>query len=585
MNFFEQQDAARKSTGRLVVLFGLAVAGIMLSVYLVFAIAFAFAENRDGQPFTAQDFFHPGLIVAVAIGVTLVVGGGTAYKVAQLAAGGQVVALELGGRRLAPDTRDPTERKILNIVEEMSIASGVPVPPVFMMDEEDGINAFAAGYSPNDAVVAVTRGCVEKLSRDELQGVVAHEFSHILNGDMRLNVRLIGVLNGVLLIGLIGYWVFRIALSSGGGRSRERDNSPLAFLAIGLALIVVGSIGTFFGNLIKAAVSRQREYLADASAVQFTRNPDGIAGALKKIGGYHGGSKIKSPNAPEASHMYFAAGLNSWFATHPPLADRIRRIDPNFNGQMTSDGTGFVNEATAGFQGGMGRRADETRRREAAAAVAAASGAAQAAGALPPIALDHAVAQIGRPTDEHVEYAKRIIERIPEPLLTAAHDAYAARMVIYSLLVGREPAIRDAQLAILARDADPAVERTTRQLLSIADELPRELRLPVVDVAIGSLTALSVRQFDAFKTTVDALIDADSRLTVFEWMVRKLLVKRLEPHFRPAPPPALVTLPLPQLVQDCSVLLSLLAHASGGSAEASFQAGASRLPNPRPQRL
>ena len=217
----------------------------------------------------------------------------------------------------------------------MAIASGTPTPPVYMMQEEPGINAFAAGFTPSDAVVGVTRGCVGQLSRDELQGVIGHEFSHILNGDMRLNIRLMGVLFGILVVGLIGSILLRSSLYGSALQSRSsRGNSTQVLLIIGGVLMLVGFIGTLVGNLIKASVSRQREFLADASAVQFTRNPSGIAGALKKIGGFEAGSEMMNPHAPESSHMFFgravSSGFNSLFATHPPLEERIARLDSSW---------------------------------------------------------------------------------------------------------------------------------------------------------------------------------------------------------------------------------------------------------------
>ena len=249
----------------------------------------------------------------------------------------------MGGRLLHPQTTDLNERKILNVVEEMAIAAGTPVPPVYLLENEEGINAFAAGHAPNDAIIGVTRGCVQTLSRDELQGVIGHEFSHILNGDMRLNLRLMGVLFGILLIGLTGYILLRS--TSGYGyrvrvNSRDDDRGRRNILPlIGLALYVIGYVGVFFANLIKAAVSRQREFLADASAVQFTRNPEGIAGALKKIGRL-AGSAMHEPRAAEASHMFFGniGGVGQLFgllATHPPLVERIRRLDPSFDGDFS----------------------------------------------------------------------------------------------------------------------------------------------------------------------------------------------------------------------------------------------------------
>src|SRR5262249_2273093 len=195
----------------------------------------------------------------------------------------------------------PDLRKLLNVVEEMSIASGVPMPEVYLMPDEKGINAFAAGTAPDNAVIGVTEGCVRHLKRDELQGVIGHEFSHILNGDMRLNMRLIGVVFGLLCIMLVGRVMLDAFIRGGSPRSSSARNAnppPIFLLAIGL--IVIGWPGAFFGRLIQAAVSRQREFLADASAVQFTRNPLGLAGALKKIGGLAYGSRLDSAHAAEA---------------------------------------------------------------------------------------------------------------------------------------------------------------------------------------------------------------------------------------------------------------------------------------------
>ena len=354
-DFFENQDAAERNTSRLVWLFALAVIAIALTLYALAVVVTGVQgqDPRTGALQVALLWWNPELLSLVALGVLIVVGGGSLYKISQLRAGGKVIAEQLGGRLLHPDTTDRHERILLNVVEEMAIASGTPTPPVYLLPDEQGINAFAAGFSPNDAVVGVTRGAVLALSRDELQGVIAHEFSHILNGDMRLNIRLMGVLHGILIIGIIGYFLLRSAMFSSLGR-RSRDNNGMIFLGLGIGLIVIGSLGTFFGNWIKASVSRQREYLADASAVQFTRNPLGIAGALKRIGGFAEGSKLASPNAPEASHLFFGqalrGGLSSIFATHPPLGERIKRLDPSFQGDFESYATTAA-EGTAGVAG------------------------------------------------------------------------------------------------------------------------------------------------------------------------------------------------------------------------------------------
>ena len=306
MDFFGEQEQARRQTRWLIALFVMAVAAVIVAVYLAMIVVI----GADGeQPLS---FWNGSLFLAVAAATTLFISGGSLYKISALASGGgESVAEALGGRLVSRASGDFLEKRLLNVVDEMAIASGVPTPKVFILDDEHGINAFAAGFTTQQAVVAVTRGTLEQLSRDELQGVIAHEFSHILNGDMRLNLRLIGILHGILLLALIGRILLR-----GGGRGRSKNGGGIVFF--GLALLAIGYIGVFFGNLIKAAASRQREFLADASAVQFTRNPDGIGGALKKIGGFEQ-SAIHHPKAEEASHFFLAKGSPPCSVSWPPI--------------------------------------------------------------------------------------------------------------------------------------------------------------------------------------------------------------------------------------------------------------------------
>jgi len=328
VNFFEHQQQAKRNTGLLVVLFFLAFTLIIGFVAVVTAAVFggiAVQQNGDYQ-FSWQPIAWVVLIVGGGILTAMLV------KWLSLKPGGHVVAESLGGVRIEPNSTDPLERRILNVVEEMAIAANMPVPAVYLLPNEANINAFAAGYESKDAVIGLTRGAVETFSREQLQAVVAHEFSHILNGDMRLNIRLIAALAGILLIAHVGRMFLHSARFS---TSRRRGNGN-ALPLIGLALFIIGYIGVFFGNIIKAAVSRQREYLADAAAVQFTRNPEALSGALQQIGAREYGSKIGHANADETAHLFFGQALSSWFtlmATHPPLDKRIKRIQPNWNGR------------------------------------------------------------------------------------------------------------------------------------------------------------------------------------------------------------------------------------------------------------
>ena len=337
MNFFEHQDHARRQTGRMILLFILAVIVIVVAVNLsVSAILISTDRPRAENVIDYLSSINPVIYIVVSLLTLAIIGLGTMVRMAQLAKGGKAVAELVGARLITCDTSDLKEKMLLNVVEEMAIASGTAAPRVYVMDEERSINAFAAGYSPNEAIIAVTKGTLDILNRDELQGVIAHEFSHILNGDMRLNIRLLGVLNGILIIGTIGMYILR-GLGRGRVRSNRDEGKGIAVMfLIGLSLAIIGYAGVFFGRLIKSAVSRQREYLADASAVQFTRNPTGIGGALKKILFGTNGSLVTNRHSEELSHMFFSQGiklsfLSNLFSTHPPLEERIKRIDPSFN--------------------------------------------------------------------------------------------------------------------------------------------------------------------------------------------------------------------------------------------------------------
>jgi Zn-dependent protease with chaperone function len=510
-DFFQQQDVARRSTTRLIVLFALAVLAIVVSLEVLLAATMGYlSRNPDTGAIDWAAVTDPALFLVAAAGTLIVVGGGSLYKMAELRAGGSVVAEQLGGRLLTSGTADLVEQQLLNVVEEMALASGTPTPPVYMMDQEEGINAFAAGFSPHDAVIGVTRGTATRLTRDELQGVIAHEFSHILNGDMRMNIRLMGLLHGILIIGMLGYFILRMSFYSGGRRSRSGKDNGLPIMAIGAGLAVIGFAGTFFGNLIKAAVSRQREFLADASAVQFTRQPEGIAGALKKIGGFVKGAAIDNPNAPLASHMFFGeatSGFTSLFATHPPLSERIKRIDPSWNGEFPdnvsrTDGTlapAAVAAGASGFAGGQ-----------------AASG------------LAGAVATIGQPGPQHVHYAAGLIESLPPALVAAARETYSARAVVYTLLLDSQPEIRQQQLGYLEHAAERGLFGEAVRLLPLVARLDATMRLPLLEIALPSLRAMTTAQRALFEERVVALIEADSRIDLFEWCLHRILARDVE---------------------------------------------------------
>lgn len=586
-DFFERQAVARRNTSLLIVLFLLAVVGIVGTVFVV--TYFVAAELPATRLQAANEYglqaFPWEIPITAAVGALVLIGGGTAFKVVALKAGGGTsVAESLGGKRVYPDNAGLTERRLLNVVEEMAIASGTPVPPVFLLEEE-GINAFAAGFSPSDAVIGVTRGCAEKLSRDELQGVIAHEFSHILNGDMRMSIRLIGILHGILLLGLVGRVLLRIVYYGGSGRSRSDGKGGggqivLALLAASIAMIVLGAVGSLFGGLIKAAVSRQREYLADASAVQFTRNPGGIAGALKRIGAAVYGSKLRHPNAAEASHMYFAQGVwegfTSLMATHPPLTKRIRAIEPTWDGKF--DVKDAVEIAAGAGEGASGLVAGPSRTTSPGPSGLGARGSED--DTLPLDVVDHAVEQVGEPTEEHRAYATELIAALDPQVIAAAREPYGARAVIFALLLDRDVDIRAKQFAALDELAEPALADLTRSLTPAVASADARARLPIVDLSLPALRSMTPGQFKRFSECLRALVAADARLSLFEWTLARVLMRHLQPQFEPVRSPQTKYHQLNQVGRECSMLLSTLAHSAGDADRAidSFYHAAAHLP-------
>jgi Zn-dependent protease with chaperone function len=568
VDFFERQDKARRNTTFLVFYFLAAVVLLIVAVYAAVALIFTFTEE-------SFSWAQPELFFGTALATLAVISIGSVGKTMSLASGGRAVAELLDGRLVNPSSIDIHERKLLNIVEEMAIASGVPVPQVYVMDGEAGINAFAAGHSASDAAISVTRGCITMLSRDELQGVIAHEFSHLLNGDMRLNLRLMGLIFGILCLTVIG----RVLLHTRGKKN------PLPLL--GLALIIIGWVGVLFGRLIQAAVSRQREFLADAAAVQFTRNPGGLAGALKKIGGLSEGSKLESPRAEEASHLFFANGVRSsffGFATHPPLVERIRALDPTFDGDFPSVVTEAIDSASPPPSPPLSR---------AQPPPLPAAPPPPLPHALPPplptvmaglapsvIASQAIVADIGQPTAEHLRYATELQQSLPPSLRTAAHEPLGASALVCAFLLDPDPVAREKQLEELARATSEPMRDETLRIWQEVQGLPAQARLPLVDIALPGLRQLSREQFEQFRAAVKTLVASDSKIDLFEYMLQKIVMRHLETRFFPTGRSVTQFYDLRPLAHDSGVLLSATAYAGHhdpAQARAAFAQGAEML--------
>ncbi|HLU40647.1 MAG TPA: M48 family metallopeptidase [Planctomycetota bacterium] len=566
MDFFGAQDRAKRKTAWLITLFVLAVAAIIAAVYFAVALVLDFG-GREG-------LWQPEPFLFISGATLVVVGAASLFRAFQLRTGGPAVAQLLGGRRVLPSTQDLQEKTLHNVVEEMAIASGLPLPQVFVLDEP-GINAFAAGHSPDDAAIAVTRGALETLTRDQLQGVVAHEFSHVLNADMRLNLRLMAVLFGITCIATGGYLLMR----SGGSARRDRKGGGAQIALLGLALYVVGSIGRLFATLIRAAVSRQREFLADAAAVQFTRNPSGIAGALRAIE-KGAGSVVRSPQASEVSHMFFADALvhrfTNLFATHPPLRERIAAIEP-----MAARFRTELAEARERVRAARAARA-------AVAAPTAAAGAgpgAPAGGVLPglpampggvdvlggvlALSPEQIVGSVGTLDGERLDATREWLDGLPPAVRLAANDPFGASALVFATLLDPRPDVREVQLAALARTADASTYAETLNLVRDgAGDLLTAARLPLIDLALPALRTMAKGQYERFRECVDALVHADAEVSTFEFALGEVLRRHLARAYEhvPARRPQFNTV-LP-VFGECVVVLSALARAGGDEAHA-----------------
>ena len=582
MDFFEAQARAKKRTTRLVALFALAVIGTIVAGYFaaIFLIGQASGRVQRHRGYAAYDapaapgrpLWQPAVFAEVCLGTLAVVGLASLYKWNEFSSGGSAVAESVGGRRVDPHTTDLHERRLLNVIEEMAIASGVPMPAVYILDDEPAINAFAAGLTTGDAVVTVTRGTLEKLTRDELQGVIGHEFSHILNGDMRLNVRLSAILFGILVIGIAGRGIL-FSLRNARVSSRDSKNgggAVIAIAAVGVALLVIGYVGYFFGRLIQAAVSRQREFLADASSVQFTRNPSGLTGALKKIGGYALGSSLQSAKGTAIGHFFFAQGFTSMFggawATHPPLDERIRAIDPQFDGKMF-DPPEVVDVAHESFRD--------------AGLVPPLAGLAPQRPQPPVSPAMRAMTAVGTLTAEQITGAQSLLDTLPARLRAAARTAGEAAPLLYGVLLDQDDlAVRERQRQLVATRAGADALRVLDELDPSLRTLRPEHRLPLVQLTLPALRPVAPAELAPILDTLDELVHADGRVSPFEFALQKLLIRSLDLGRDPSRAGVIQIYSFNAVTEEISVVLSALAHAASTvdlDARAAFAAGAAQI--------
>ena len=588
MNFFEQQDQARRRTTWLVVLFLLSIACVALSFYgLALFVIVPQAQDRGAKG--AEIWWNPQIFMEITGAVCLIIFLGAGVQRLRLGGTGKSVAEALGGQPLQGATDNPDEQKLRDVVDEMAIASGMPVPPIYIL-QEDSINAFAAGKNPQDAVLGFTRGAITQLNRDELQGVTGHEFSHIAHKDTRLNLRIACVVAGVMLIALIGRVMLQVAgrIATAPRMSSKKDDrggAALAFVAVGLGLLVVGGIGAFFGRLLQAAVSRQREFLADASAVQYSRNPAGISSALRKIGGLPF-TPIQSPAASGLNHFFFSKSIHSWLSTHPPLPERIHRIE---QGGFINDVVSQSSSATsmdsigansnsgglaAGFVGDGASRVSVDSTKNYPESHPNFHAATHADGR-PLTRADVFEATLSKVVpQESLDGARVLLKKIPDAVQIAAREPLDVQAVLLLLVTNPENENRDQVRALALKQLGESVVACWDRLASSMLELPDEIRLVVLDLCVPTLTQLTKQQYVAFRTTLTAAMRSDSQIDLFEWMTRIVLTRRIEIRFG-AMSKKKPTRSMQECSQEMRIVLGTLARAGGsGHGARAFDLGA-----------
>ncbi|WP_149359303.1 M48 family metallopeptidase [Lolliginicoccus suaedae] len=589
MNFFERQIEVRKSSRRLVLLFILAVISIIVVINLVIG---GMSVANGATPAEVAS-----LAVVVSLGTAAIIGGVSLVRTLMLRnGGGPAVARSVGAVPVPENTTDPRLRRYRNVVEEIAIASSTPVPELFIMPNERGINAFAAGYSPNDAAIAVTAGALERLNRDELQGVIAHEFAHVVNGDMRLNIRLIGVLFGITALAIVG----RLAFYAGGSGRSSKNSNTVPIVLVGLVVMAAGYIGVFFGRLIKAAVSRQREHLADASAVQFTRQTEGLAGALKKIGGLDEGSRLRSAKAEDVSHMLFGEGLrfSSMFATHPPLVERIKLLEPGFDEQRleslrsqwrSAPPNGLEEDQRLGLAAPQDGMPAQSPRQAPAQQQPAPPPARAQAGQVPPrrVQVDarQVVARVGDPTGSSYEHGQALRRALPEPLVEQAHDPAGVIALVCGLLLSPDRRVRAAQHQILAQRLGAGPADAAWHSGAATASLDPGLRLPLVEIAFPALRRRSPEELEQLMAVLSELIGADGQVSVFEYSLGTLVFTGLHESMHHKPSWSGKRQDLRSAAPMIAMLLAVLARVGNpdpGDAEAAYASGmAAILPGSR----
>ena len=574
MNFFQQQEHARTKTRWLLFIYALAVAAIVIALDVIFLLVRHFTVSEYSQPLAVPSDIKGWIeadaqsLILVSLGIIAFIGLASLYRVMTLKGGGSKVAASLGGTHVDNNHPDRRVRRLVNIVEEMAIASGLPVPQVYVLEQESGINAFAAGHQPEDAAVAVTRGALDIFTRDELQGVLGHEFSHILNGDMRMNMRLLGPLFGIMLIGLMGGILLRSTARTRVRSSKESSGGVMVVLILGVGLTIIGYIGQLAGRLIKAAISRQREYLADASAVQFTRHKEGIGGALKKIAAWQHGSALADSGVEEVSHMLFANGLQRQFssllATHPPLVDRLQRLGMDVDKRE-------LDRLSAEIQ--------QINLRTAHSKATAAEVEEQSGFATEGVS-GFANYYADGFDDESLQSARSVLNYIPAGIRAEAESEHTVREIILALLLNDDTDLKAQQLNVIrAAGAGIDSQRVIEVRLQL-DGMSKNLRLPILDLGFPAIRYLTWQKRLDFYQLIEQLIPLDGEVSSFEYMLSRLLLQMLEENRRPDTSTGTKRVKLSRLQFHLRTLFSVIAafgHDSESQIIRAYNAGMNNL--------
>ncbi len=537
MSFFENQDSARKRAKWLIVAYILAVIILVAAVNaVIFAPLAYYTDSGIMELFSERTF----LAVSVSAITLLIIGSGSSYKISKISKKETYTASLFGGRYVDPSTENFKERVLFNVIEEISIASGVPLPFVYLLDNEESINAFSMGSYPGICVIGVTRGCLKHLNRDELQSVIAHEFSHIANGDTRLDCMLLGLLHGILVVALVGYFLVLGRTRSGKAiyLGNRRNRPPLHFLPLGIALMVVGYLGVFLAKIIKKAIMRQQEYLADAQAVQFTRNPEALTSVFRKLMSRFPGSYINNLYAHEANHMFLAEclprRLKGSFGMHPSLENRIKRV-----GISSGDSSEEKKTLRDKNKRGSKEEGEKPESRINAEKLAASVGTIEAAG---------------------LNYARSMFEIIPNYVLNNVHEISGAESIIYVMLFSASSDIKKKQLKHIKENVDLKIFNNVKKLDYDAVSLPSRFRLPLIDISVATLKGMDRDNYIRFSENIRFLIRANKKISLFEYAVYSMIKRHLKPAFAKTKKTAVRYKNIKPLIPQCRILLSSLAH-------------------------